>query len=294
MGEFLLIILVLGIGLAIACIRIVPEQQMYIVETFGRYTKTLSPGLNFILVPVQRIAGVMDLRIQEVHSEVSVKTDDNVFVKLPVNLQLRVVPENASDAFYRLKDSHSQISNWVLNSIRSISSGMTLEDMYKDRDRIVTSVSEQLAAKLRSYGYGLETVLIDQPTVSESVQESFNNVMAAKREAEAAEQQGRAAKTRLVAVAEAEAEAQKKRAEGLAEARKILASGFALSVEEFRAKGVSAAEAMHMLIETNRIDALREASKHGNLIVMNLNGENANVTLPLPDVRSAKSEATET
>ncbi|HMY40307.1 MAG TPA: SPFH domain-containing protein, partial [Marinagarivorans sp.] len=157
---------------------------------------------------------------------------------------------------------------WVLNTVRSIAAGMTLEEMFNDRERVVNEVRALLTAKLSEFGYRLEGVLIDQPMVSAEVQSSFNRVVAATREKEAALQEGEAIKIRIVKQAEAEADAQRERAKGLADSRRILAVGLQESLNGF-AK-IPQNTALALLIETNRIDALREASKHGNLILMDL------------------------
>lgn len=271
---FIVAVIYAGLG-----IRIVQQQTAKVVETFGRFSKVMNSGLNFIFVPFQTVAGTVDLRIIEVRSEVNIKTVDNVFVDLPVNIQLRVDTDKVSEAFYKLAEPHKQISTWVLNAIRSISSTMSLEDMFKDRNKIVDDVTSQLSDKLSGYGYVLEAVLIDQPTVTGAVQESFNRVVAAKRLAEAAEQEGKAEKIKLVAIAEAEAEAQRERAKGLADARKTLADGIAESVDVFEKKGVAANEAIQLLTEINRIDAMREVGKHGNTILVDLAGKNIGINL---------------
>lgn len=271
---FTMLLVIIVIAYLASCIRIVQQQTVKVVETFGKFSRTLEPGLNFIFVPFQTIAGQVDLRIVEVRSEVNIKTVDNVFVELPVNIQLRVDSERVSDAFYKLSDPHKQISTWVLNTIRQVSAGMKLEDMFKDRDQIVNKVSEELATKLSGYGYHLEAVLIDQPTVPPAVQESFNRVVSAQRAADAATQEGEAEKIKLVAVAKAEAEAQRERAKGLSDARETLAKGIAASMKEIEQNGVSAEQALKMLTEINRIDALREVGKHGNTILVDMAGGN--------------------
>lgn len=273
MENILFVVGLLTIYFAI-CIRIVPQQTNLIIETFGKYSGTLRPGFHLVFVPFQKIAGSVDLRIFQIKSEVNVKTIDNVFVDLPVSIQLKAESDKASEAFYKLTDPSKQVSTLVLNTIRSTSSGMTLEDMFKDRDQIVKQVSEALAEKLYGYGYSLEAVLIDQPTVTGAVKESFNRVVAAKRGAEAAKQEGEAEKIKLVAVAEAEAQAQRERAKGLADARKTLAEGIAESIETFKKNGISADEALTMLIDINRIDAIREVGKHGNTILVDMKQSN--------------------
>lgn len=258
-------------GLAVwllAGVRIVEQQSVVIVQFLGRYSCTLEAGINWIFVPFQLNAGRLSLKIESVPATVEVKTSDNMFVSLPVNLMIQVEPQNAKEAFYKLQKPHEQVRAWVLNTVRSIAAGMTLEEMFNDRERVVNEVRGLLTAKLSEFGYRLEGVLIDQPMVSAEVQSSFNRVVAATREKEAALQEGEAIKIRIVKQAEAEADAQRERAKGLADSRRILAVGLQESLNGF-AK-IPQHTALALLIETNRIDAMREASKHGNLILMDL------------------------
>jgi regulator of protease activity HflC (stomatin/prohibitin superfamily) len=253
---------------AAAGIRIVEQQTVVIVQFLGRYSCTLEAGLNWIFVPFQLTAGKLSLKIEAVPATVEVKTSDNMFVSLPVNLMIQVEPQNAKDAFYKLEQPHEQVRAWVLNTVRSTAASMTLEEMFNDREKVVGEVRQLLTSKLSEFGYRLEGVLIDQPTVSQEVQSSFNRVVAATREKEAALQEGEAVKIRIVKQAEAEADAQRERAKGLADSRRILAAGLQESLNGF-AK-IPQNMALALLIETNRIDALREASKHGNLVLLDL------------------------
>ena len=255
--------------IGVSGIRVIKQQSVAVVETLGKFSSTLSPGLNWIFFPFQRVAAVLELRIIEIKNEISVKTQDNQFVELPVSIMVKVNANKVSDAFYQLKNPQEQISTWVLNSIRAISAKMSLDALYLDRTNIVDEVQNLLAVKLDSYGYILETVLVDQPTLTKDVQHSFNRVIAAKREQEAAIQEASAQKIKIVANAEAEAEAQKKRAQGLAESREILARGLAESLKTLENK-VESKEAIEVLLATNRIDALRDVAKSGNLILADL------------------------
>lgn len=147
-------------------IRVVSQQTIKIVETFGKYSRTLTPGINFIFYPIQAIAGTVSLKIETIKAVVEIKTSDNMFVKLPIDLMVSVNPDKANDAFYRLQDPHAQISSWVLNTVRSTAATMTLEEMYQDKETIVASVRGTLSAKLDEFGYKIENVLVDQPTVT--------------------------------------------------------------------------------------------------------------------------------
>jgi len=277
--ELLTLPLLIAIALGLLGIRIVNQQTVAIVETLGRFSRVLEPGLNWIFFPFQRVTGLLSLRIDEVQSTVEVKTSDNMFVSLPVSLMIRVAPEHASEAWYKLQNPSAQISTWVLNAIRAIAASMTLEDLFKDRDHLVTQVESALSTKLSSFGYVLEAVLVDQPTVSGDVQASFNRVVAARREREAAEQEAEATRIKTVRQAEAEAEAQRARAKGLADSRKLLAEGLRESLAEFERYNVNSQEALTVLLETNRIDAMRDIGKHGNLVLLDMGKES--ITAPL-------------
>lgn len=280
--DIVAIVLCLVIVVILAGIRIVPHQKVYIVQTFGKYTGNLLPGLNWILFPVQMVAGKLSLKIDAIPAPVEVKTKDNMFVSLPVTLMVHVSKEKPDQAFYRLEHPQEQIRTWGLTAVRSIAAGMTLEEMFQDREIIVNSVKEQLAEKLDSFGYELDTVLIEQPTVSQDVQDAFNRVIAAKRAREAAEQEAEANKILTVKQAEAEAEAQVRRAEGIAKSRTVLAEGLKESLAKF--VDIPHSEALAVLLETNRLDALREVGKHGNLVLLDLKAEGSHTAL-LPLLR---------
>lgn len=264
----------------VAGIRVVNQQTILVVETFGKFSRTLKPGINYIFFPIQSIAGAVSLKIESIKAQIEIKTSDNQFVHLPVDLMLVVNEDRAQDAFYKLHDAHDQIRSWVLNTVRSTAAGMTLKELYNDKDTIVVGVRNALEQTLREFGFRIENVLVDQPVVSEKVQESFNRVVSAEREKEAAEHEGEAVKIRMVKQAEAESAAQERRAEGVSAARKILAKGLQESIDEFH--GVDADMAIQVLLQTSRIDAIRDVGKKGNLVLMDLQpGVNGNALMPL-------------
>jgi regulator of protease activity HflC (stomatin/prohibitin superfamily) len=258
------------IGLALAGLRIINQQSAAVVETFGKYSRTLTPGLNWIIPVIQQIVARVDLRLQELRSEVEVKSIDNVFVKLPVTLMVQAMPERAAQAHYRLVNPREQITTWALNVLRATTASLKLSDLFEDRETLAAEVRNSLEVRMKEYGYEIISVLVDQPSVSEEVQLSFNRVVASKREREAAEQEAAAKKIRILAEAEAEAESQILRARGIAEARGILAKSLASAVSEAKQQGISENDIMHLLLETNRLDTIKYAAEHGKLVVMDV------------------------
>lgn len=248
----------------LSCVRIVKHQTVMIVESFGTYHATLQPGLHFLIPIVHSVLAIMDLRIQEIKASVDIKTSDNAFVSLPIALQISVNPDNAENAFYKLDNPGPQITSWILNSVRSTTSHMTLQELYSDKENLITEVRGLLVEKLRSFGYSIEAILIDHPQIDKEMEHSFNRIITAKREAEAAEQEAVAFMTREVGKAKAEAESQRLRAKGMADSREILAKGLAESIEKLSNHDVDPELSVKTLLELSRLDTIKDAATHGN------------------------------
>lgn len=266
--EFLGIIIGLSVVLAGMGFRMVNQQSVYIVETLGKYNKVLGAGLHWIPFPLSRTVGKLSLKIEQIKAKVEIKTKDDVFVEMPVDMLFKVSPEMADKAYYQLKNPSAQISSWVLNCVRSAAADMDLQDLFKDKSKITSVVEEELSSRMKGYGYIIENILIDQPTVPHEVQNSFNRVISSKREAEAAEQEAKALKIKIQANAEAEGSAQTTRAKALTESRKIVAKGLKDSMDEFQ--GLDHELALQFLLQINEIDALRDIGKNGNLILSSM------------------------
>lgn len=251
-------------------IRVVRQQNAQIVETFGKFSKVLTPGLNWIIPGVQRVVARLDLRVQEIKAEVEVKTSDNVFVSLPVAIMVKVQEDSADDAYYRLSSPKEQVKTWVLNTLRSSTSGMKLSELFEDRARLESEVRDGLAKRMGEYGYSIVGVLVDQPSVSADVQASFNRVVSSQREKEAAEQEAQAKRIRIVGEAQAEAESQKLRAQGLSDARAILSESLASAALKAKEVGMDESSLLDLLLETNRLEAIKQASENGQLVVMDV------------------------
>ncbi len=273
---FLLILLLVAIA---AGVRTVHQQTVAVVETFGKYSRTLNPGLNVIIPFVQQVVSVISLRVQEIKSEVEVKTQDNMFVKLPVALMIKVRPENAADSYYKLQSPETQLSTWVLNTLRGLSATRTLTELFEDRGQLVAGVQHALDDLLAAYGWEVVNVLVDQPSVSHDVQAAFNRVVSSRREREAAEQEAEAKRIRIIGEARAEAESQTLRAEGLAAARRILAIALTDAVVTAKNAGISEQDTLTLLLETNRLDTIKYAAEHGKLVLMDVKP-----TTPMPVV----------
>ena len=111
-----------GFGLMLLvfmAVFIVKQQSAAVVERFGRFQSIRQSGLQIRIPLVDRIAGRLSLKIQQLDVIVETKTKDDVFVKLKVSVQYMVIKNKVYDAFYKLDYPHDQITSYVFDVVRA-------------------------------------------------------------------------------------------------------------------------------------------------------------------------------
>ena len=106
MSAFLILLVPLGIVvffLLLSSFFVVKQQTAALIENFGRFSSIRNSGLQFKIPVVQRIAGRVNLKIQQLDVLVETKTKDDVFVRLKISVQFQVIREKVYDAFYKLE-----------------------------------------------------------------------------------------------------------------------------------------------------------------------------------------------
>ena len=257
-----------------SCLYVVRGKTAAILETFGRpHTRSVAPGLRVKWPwPITSIVARVNLQLQEIHADVSVKTSDNAFMTLPVKVQYRANDDGvgAVKAHYELEVPEKQITSYVLNNVRQTASGMEMTELYANRDSVESQVQTALSEQFARFGYIIENVLVDEPQPSTEVRDAFNKVIASKRLMEAARNEAEAARIKLVGAAQAEAESKKLQVEGMAQMRTAVARGLEEAMETMQKAGLSSDVAIQFLTDTNRIDAITNAAAHGNTIIIDV------------------------
>ncbi|WP_455206177.1 SPFH domain-containing protein [Kaarinaea lacus] len=288
--AILIIVSIFVAGWLTTCIVIVNGKTAAILETFGRpHEKALTPGLRFKLPwPITMVVDRVNLQLQEVGENVSVKTSDNAFMTLPVKVQYRAsdVPSGSVKAHYELENPEQQITSYILNNVRQTAAGMEMIELYRNRDSMEEQVQEALSERFVRFGYIIENVLVDEPQPSEEVKAAFNRVIASKREKEAAENLAAAKRIELVGIAEAEAESKRLQGEGMAKMRKAITEGLEESVELMRKCGLSMDQAIALLTDTNRLDTISTAAVNGNLVIVDMANKTDEFTNALTAVKA--------
>ncbi|KKT80023.1 MAG: Membrane protease subunit, stomatin/prohibitin [Parcubacteria group bacterium GW2011_GWF2_44_8] len=266
------VILILVLLLLPTVLYVVKGKTAVILETFGRpHQHAVFPGLRIKWpAPITTIVARVNLQLQEIHADVSVKTSDNAFMTLPVKVQYRASDDalGAVKAHYELEAPEKQITSYVLNNVRQTASGMEMTELYANRDAVEQQVQAALSEQFARFGYIIENVLVDEPQPSSEVRDAFNKVIASKRLMEAARNEAEAQRIKLVGAAQAEAESKKLQGEGMAQMREAIARGLEGAMATMTKAGLKTDQALQLLTDTNRIDAITSAAAHGNTIII--------------------------
>ncbi len=151
MDYLLLGLIVLLILIALNGIKIVPQSHEYVVEQFGKYTKTLRAGLNYIIPVVNRVAvKVSVLERQLDPQQISVITKDNVEIHLTTAVFFRIV--DAAKSVYRITDIDQAVKTTVTSIVRSTGGQMEFDEVQSKRDFINEKIKESLSEACAVWG----------------------------------------------------------------------------------------------------------------------------------------------
>ena len=238
----------------------VEQQSRAIIERFGRYVRTANPGLNVKIPLIDGIAQRVSLRVQQLPVEVETKTLDNVFVKLFVAVQYRVVEGQEADSYYKLQNHVDQITSYVLDVVRAKVPKMNLDEVFEKKDEVGTSVKTELDASMKIYGFEIPNALVTDVNPADNVKAAMNEIQTQQRLQVAAAAKGEANKILIVKNAEAEAESKRLQGEGIAKQRRAIVDGLRESIAAFTDKigDVTAPEVLKLVLMTQYFDTMKE------------------------------------
>ena len=264
------IIIIAIILLVFASYFIVKQQTAAIIETFGRFTSIRHSGFHLKIPGVQRIAGRLSLKIQQLDVIIETKTLDDVFVKLKVSVQYKVIRDKVYDAFYKLDYPHDQITSYVFDVVRAEVPKMKLDDVFVKKDDIAIAVKSELNDAMMTYGYDIIKTLVTDIDPDAQVKEAMNRINASEREKVAAQYEGDAQRILIVERAKAEAESKRLQGQGIADQRREIARGLEESVEVLNKVGINSQEASALIVVTQHYDTLQSIGQetNSNLILM--------------------------
>jgi regulator of protease activity HflC (stomatin/prohibitin superfamily) len=166
-------------------VRIVPQARARNVERFGRYRKTLEPGMNFIIPMIDRVKKEIDLREQVVSFKGQpVITEDNLVVLIDTVLFFQVTDPRAAD--YEIVNYMQAIEQITATMLRSVIGSMDLEKTLTSRDHINNMLRGVLDDASGKWGIRVTRVEIKAIDPPKSVKDAMEKQMRAEREKRAA------------------------------------------------------------------------------------------------------------
>ena len=201
---------------------------------------------------------------------VETKTKDDVFVKMKVSVQFRVLTDQVFDAYYKLENPQEQITSYVFDVVRAEVPKMKIDDVFVRKDDIAHAIMTELQDAMNDYGYKIVKALVTDIDPDHAVKEAMNRINAAEREKLAAEFEAEADRIRIVAKAKAEAESKRLQGMGIADQRREIAKGLEDSVEALNKVGINSQEASALIVVTQHYDTLQSMGENSNsnLIMM--------------------------
>lgn len=264
MNIYLFPFILLGLIILFSSFFTVKQQTAAVIERFGKFLSIRHSGLQLKIPIIDKVAGRLSLKITQLDVIVETKTKDDVFVKLKVSVQYKVIKDKVEDAFYKLDYPHEQITSYVFDVVRAEVPKMILDDVFLKKDDIAIAVKSELNDAMMEYGYDIIKTLVTDIDPDAQVKEAMNRINAADREKTAAQYEGDAARILIVEKAKAEAESKRLQGQGIADQRREIARGLEESVQVLNKVGINSQEASALIVVTQHYDTLQSVGQHSN------------------------------
>lgn len=270
---FLFLIIIKGV-------KIVPQQEAWVVENLGRFEKVLEPGLNFLVPFVQSVAYQFSLKEQtiDVNEQVAI-TQDNVSLRIDGVIYVRILsPKHAA---YGVQDPYYAVTQLAQTAMRSEIGKISLDRAFEERETLNTNIVKSINEAAEQWGIQCMRYEIKDITPPPSILESMELQMTAERRKRALILESEGRKTSQINIAEADKQQTVLTSEAAMMDKINRAKGEAeaiLSVADATAKSLTmigesighsgGIDAMNLKIAEQYLDAFANLAKTTNTILL--------------------------
>ncbi len=267
MLYFFIFCIVIVLFVLASSVKIVKQQTAFTVETLGKFSRVIFPGLNFVIPFVEVAARKVNLSTLTMDFQILAITSDKVNVSIDTTLVYQVSPSKIYEAAYSTDNPVITIKALVENSIRAFVATQTHEQTIRSRDEMTVYLTSHLRDRLNGFGYIVDSFQFRDINLPREITDAMSRVVASKRLQEAALNEAEAEYIRAVKTAEGQKQTRLLQGQGLALERQAIINGLAESIKQLQGEtGVSSESVMNLVMMNQYIDMLRTITndKNGN------------------------------
>ena len=262
-----------------AWVKIVNPNTIRTKEVFGRYTGILRQWLNLV-VPFVTTTIKQDLYRKNFSVDVEWVTHDNVTAYIGLNVIYYVRDDNDDSrgwnlykSVYSIDDPRTMIRAGIDEQLRAMMVSFTHKNIFAKREEIGQAIEERLRAKLKEFGFVVDSIQVRDVKLDSSVMHAMNKIIETEKFKEAALNEAEAKKIMQVKEAEAEMESKILLGQGMAGQRLKIAEWFKESIDMIKGadKSLNAKSILDFLLDSSRIETLWNIGKEGNSKLIYLN-----------------------